>query len=139
MYDSMLKGLKNSLITCSLLFFLLLPAISFAAPSLLLLEVDSKQTTMDAPEGLPVTFAPNLNLLKQLRQEKIAEMNIPVGSSIVLFKLKKQYIRDQIVTWQGSDASGNIQMVFTMGINHLYGRVTSVQGVFVYAPDPPYR
>jgi len=135
--NSMLISMKQLLVTCSLLFFLVQPAILFAAPSLLLSEIDGKQTaTMDEPEALPVTYAPNLNLLKQLRQEKVAELNLPVGSSIVLFKLKKQYIRDQIVTWQGSDASGNIQMVFTMGINHLYGRVTSAQGVFVYTPDP---
>ena len=135
--DSMSAGMKSFLVTCSFLFFLLQSPILFAAPSLLLLEIDAKQTTtMDLPEGISATYAPNLDLLKQLRQEKVAELNLPVGRSIVLFKLKKQYIRDQIVTWQGSDASGNIQMVFTMGINHLYGRVTSVQGVFVYAPDP---
>lgn len=104
--DSMSAGMKSFLVTCSFLFFLLQSPILFAAPSLLLLEIDAKQTTtMDLPEGISATYAPNLNLLKQLRQEKVAELNLPVGRSIVLFKLKKQYIRDQIVTWQGSDTS----------------------------------
>lgn len=136
MNPSRLTGLKLFVVICSLLFLSVQPAHLFAAPSLLL-DINGKQTTaMDLPAGSSTAFALNFNLLKQLRQEKIAELSLPVGGSIVLFKLKKQYIRDQTVTWQGSDESGNIHMVFTMGKNHLYGRVVRGSDVFIYTPDP---
>ena len=116
----------------AVIFLLILPASLFAAPSLLM---DGRRTAGQAADDLSHVYTLNLDILQQLRAGKVIDLSWPVADAMMLITQKKQQIRDEVVTWIGEDASGQAELLLSLGSDHLFGSLTIGPLSYTYTPD----
>jgi len=126
----------------STFFLLVIISVSssvFAANSnaLPLFSVDSSATAQaDAPLGVgqSVTLHLEKNTLAQFVSGKADAITLNYEGSNVVFHKSKSTVSGKITSWMGKDASGENEIVLTIGKDHLFGKITGAKGEVVFQP-----
>ncbi|WP_457574635.1 choice-of-anchor D domain-containing protein [Desulfolithobacter sp.] len=77
-----------------------------------------------------------LEVLRQLRQGQIDSIIFPVAGEDITLKRKRISRRKDSTTWVGTDTTGRIRVLLTIGKDHFFGRALMDGREFYYRPDP---
>lgn len=68
-------------------------------------------------------------------QGKADSIILPVNGRAVAFQRIRQTIRAENITWEGRDADNLVNVLLTLGKDHVFGRVIGSFGTLTIAPD----
>ncbi len=129
-----LKILRNIFL---LLIFLLMPVRLQAAPQLLMPAEENKasdaEMTMSQYAG--TVYSLNAETMEQLWQGTTSSLVLPVNGHNVEFQQTERIVRENNLTWRGTDASGRGTVLLTLGKDHVYGQIFGEFGTISVAPD----
>lgn len=117
---------KIAVMLCGLIF--LLAATVQAAPLLLAAAEDAKA-------GAEPGYTLNTEVAAQLWQGGVFSLTLPVNGREVEFQQTERLVRTENLTWRGTDASGQLTALLTLGQNHVYGQIFGADGTVAIVPE----
>ncbi|MCI5138409.1 MAG: hypothetical protein D3922_08330 [Candidatus Electrothrix sp. AR1] len=132
-----MSRLRSRVIEFLILLLIMVPAVLWAAPSLLVDDGSGSDegAAKDLPSSDVLLYSLNLELMQQLWLGEADRLNLPVNGQNVEFRKTRKIIRDRNITWEGVDASGHVRVLLTLGKDHVYGRIIGEFGTMALGPD----